>query len=102
MVTRGYDLGSRFSTRVLELEQVGLGPREVTIRPLPVLAPEGPPISDGVLTLPSSEPDPSAAHITRGGAGSLPAWVSRAAVRGYHPPIRLADLGLRLCRSYGG
>jgi formylglycine-generating enzyme required for sulfatase activity len=69
---------------------------------LDVFTPEGPRISDGVLSLPPSEPDPKAAHITRGGAWSLPAWVSRAAVRGYHPPIRLADLGLRLCRSYGG
>jgi formylglycine-generating enzyme required for sulfatase activity len=69
---------------------------------LDVFSPEGPVVSGDVLALPSGTPDPQAPHITRGGAWSLPAWVSRAAVRGYHPPIRLGDLGLRLCRSYGG
>jgi serine/threonine-protein kinase len=69
---------------------------------LDVFSAEGPPVAGGVLSLPASPPDFQAAHITRGGAWSLPAWVSRAAVRGYHPPIRLGDLGLRLCRSYGG
>ena len=60
--------------------------------------PEGPEVSADRLVIaePSDGDNP---HITRGGAWSLPDWVARACCRGYHPPIRLADLGFRLVRG---
>jgi len=61
--------------------------------------PAGPKIEGGILTIAEPNEAPGVPHGTRGGAWSLPAWVSRAAVRGYHPPIRLADLGTRIARS---
>ncbi len=63
--------------------------------------PTGPKVVDGILTIAEPNEGAGVAHGTRGGAWSLPAWVSRAAVRGYHPPIRLADLGTRIARSLG-
>jgi serine/threonine-protein kinase len=61
-------------------------------------APEGPKVTpDGLAIVAPPRPD-AATHGTRGGAWSLPAWVSCAACRGYHPSIRLADLGFRLVR----
>gem|GEM_PF-6404534 len=61
--------------------------------------PGGPPVTaDGRLVITSAR-DPAQPHGTRGGAWSLPDWVGRACVRGYHPPIHLADLGFRLARS---
>ncbi len=67
-----------------------------------VFSPEGPEVTEaGLLVIPEAGP-PDAAHVTRGGAWSLPDWVSRAAVRGYHTPVRLGDLGLRLVRPWSG
>ena len=61
--------------------------------------PAGPPITaDGRLVITSAR-DPAVPHGTRGGAWSLPDWVGRACVRGYHGPIHLADLGFRVARS---
>ncbi len=65
---------------------------------LETFAPEGPQILNDRLQLAEPE-DSEAPHMTRGGAWSLPDWVARATCRGYHPPIRLADLGMRLARS---
>ncbi len=71
-----------------------------------VFSPDGPPISQegrlASVVLDDGPPPAAASHVARGGAWALPGWVGRAAVRGYHPPIRLADLGFRLCRSTGG
>jgi len=62
--------------------------------------PAGPEITpEGCLVITSAR-DPEQPHGTRGGAWSLPDWVGRACVRGYHTPIHLADLGFRLARSY--
>jgi serine/threonine protein kinase/formylglycine-generating enzyme required for sulfatase activity len=63
-------------------------------------APEGPAVEAGVLAAIAST-DELGTHITRGGAWCLPSWVSRAACRGYHAPIRLRDLGLRLVCAFG-
>ena len=61
--------------------------------------PAGPPTDEAGRLLIAEPDDGEAPHVTRGGAWSLPDWVGRATCRGYHPPIRLADLGMRLARS---
>jgi len=62
-------------------------------------APTGPEVSDDGALLITEVRNPDGAHGTRGGAWSLPDWVGRACVRGFHPPIHLPDLGFRLARS---
>ena len=58
--------------------------------------PEGPPVEESGLLVVQPPRVDAPTHGTRGGAWSLPDWVSRIACRGYHPPIRLGDLGFRL------
>ena len=59
----------------------------------------GPAVAADMRVVPREPAAGETPHITRGGAWSLPDWVGRLCCRGFHTPIRLADLGLRLARS---
>lgn len=61
--------------------------------------PEGPSIQEGILQIEQPVEGASIPHVTRGGAWCLPDWVGRICCRGYHPSIRLPDLGLRIARK---
>ncbi|MFT4625083.1 MAG: sulfatase activating formylglycine-generating enzyme [Myxococcota bacterium] len=61
--------------------------------------PAGPAVVDQRAVV-AGPADGSGPRITRGGAWSLPDWVGRICCRGFHAPIRLPDLGMRLARPY--